>query len=55
MADVEKTLIDSVYFHARFSKPVYAAMVKKIDRKKLNNYLKRYTEIIKKQVNSLMD
>ena len=55
MADVEKTFIDSVYFHARFSRPVYAAMVKKIDRKKLNNYLKRYTEIIKKQVNSLMD
>ncbi len=54
VADVEKTLIDSVYFHARFSKPVYSAMIKRIDRKKLNNYLKRYTEIIKKQVNDLM-
>lgn len=54
MADVEKTLIDSVYFHARFSKQVYIAMAKKINRRKLDNYLKHYTEIIKSQVNSLI-
>ncbi|MFI5412843.1 MAG: hypothetical protein ACHQX1_03040 [Candidatus Micrarchaeales archaeon] len=54
MADIEKTLIDSVYFHARFSKQVYAAMAKKINRRKLNNYLKHYSEIIKKQINNLL-
>lgn len=54
MADVEKTLIDSVYFHARFSKQVYIAMARKINRRKLDNYLEHYTEIIKSQVNGLI-
>lgn len=50
MADMEKTLIDSIYFRSRFSKSVYAAMSKRIDRKKLGRYLKRYDAIVKKQV-----
>lgn len=54
IADVEKTLIDSVYFHSRFSKQVYVKMAKKISKRKLNNYLKCYSKIIKKQVNDLI-
>ena len=54
MADIEKTLIDSVYFHSRFNKGVYAAMAKKIDRKKLTRYLKLYNNVIKKQVDNLL-
>jgi len=38
--DIEKTVIDSIYFHARFSKNVYAKIVGRIDHKKLNHYLK---------------
>lgn len=55
MADVEKTLIDSVYLHSRFSKQVYVAMAKKISKKKLDSYLKHYSRIIKKQVNNLIN
>lgn len=55
MADIEKTLIDSVYFHSRFNKEVYAAMSKRIDRKKLTHYLKHYSSIIKKQVGDLLE
>lgn len=54
MADIEKTLIDSVYFHSSFNKEVYAAMAKKIDRKKLTRYLKLYNNVIKKQVDDLL-
>ena len=42
MADIEKTLIDSVYFHTIFSKEVYANMSRKIDKKKLDMYLRSY-------------
>ncbi len=55
MADIEKTLIDSAYFHARFSKAVYAAMKKKIDRKKLDIYLKRYSAIVRRQVAGILE
>ncbi len=54
MADIEKTLIDSVYFHSRFNKGVYVAIAEKIDRKRLARYLKHYNNIIKKQVSDLL-
>jgi predicted transcriptional regulator of viral defense system len=50
MADMEKTLVDSVYFHSRFSLEVYSEMAKRIDRKRLDSYLRRYSGIVKKQV-----
>ncbi len=54
MADIEKTLIDSVYFRSRFGKEVYAEMVKKIDKKRLARYLGHYSGIVKKQVDALL-
>ncbi len=54
MADIEKTLIDSVYFHTRFSRDVYLKMAKRIDAAKLNSYLKQYSGIVKKQVNGYL-
>ena len=54
MADIEKTLIDSVYFHSHFSRDVYSEIVKRIDRKRLDGYLKRYSKIVKKQVNNVI-
>jgi predicted transcriptional regulator of viral defense system len=54
MADIEKTLIDSVYFHSRFDKEVYAKMAKRIDKKRLARYLKSYDGIINRQVGNLL-
>ncbi|MCL5419729.1 MAG: hypothetical protein M1354_02520 [Candidatus Marsarchaeota archaeon] len=54
MADIEKTLIDSIYFHSLFDKEVYSAMVGKLDRKRLARYLRNYSNIIKKQVDYLL-
>ena len=54
IADIEKTVIDSIYFHARFSKDVYAKIVGRVDHKKLNHYLKSYSKIIRKQVDDLL-
>lgn len=44
IADIEKTFIDSVYFHTIFGKEVYANMSRKIDKKKLDMYLRNYDE-----------
>ncbi|MDE1861272.1 MAG: hypothetical protein KGH72_06180, partial [Candidatus Micrarchaeota archaeon] len=55
MADIEKTLIDSVYFHTPFSTQVYAAITKKIDKRRLNSYLKKYSLIVKKEVYNVID
>ncbi len=55
MADIEKTLIDSVYFHVRFDKKVYSSIADRIDRKKLVRYLNVYSGIVKAQVNGLAD
>ncbi len=52
MADIEKTLIDSIYFHSRFSKSVYASIAERVDKKRLESYLKHYSGIIRQQVRS---
>ena len=41
-SDVEKTLIDMLYFRENISKDVLNCILKKIDTKKLGDYLKRY-------------
>ena len=50
ISDIEKTLIDSVYFNAGFSSEIYRNLARKIDRKKLQGYLKRYSAIVRKRV-----
>lgn len=55
MADIEKTMIDSVYFHSRFSKDVYVSMAKRIDRVKMKGYLRHYSGIVNSQVNGLLN
>ncbi len=49
MASIEKTLIDSVYFHERFSNEVMAAIMKRIDRKVLADYLKVYPLVFRQR------
>ncbi len=51
IADVEKTFIDSVYFHDYFNKVVCSKIAKKVNIKRLHEYLKSYSDIVKKQVN----
>ena len=54
VSDIEKTLIDSIYFHARFSDDVYAAIAKKVDGKRLRAYLAHYGSVMKKQVSTAL-
>ncbi len=50
VSDVEKTFIDFVYFKEPLSKAVLTEMKKRINKRKLNDYLKRCTKHLKKQV-----
>lgn len=54
MADIEKTLIDSVYFRALFNREVYERMVGKIDVGKLGRYLERCPRIVRSRVEALV-
>jgi len=54
VSDVEKTLIDFVYFRAPLSKAVLDEMRKRIDRKKLEEYLRRCPERVRKKVRDLL-
>jgi len=48
-SDIEKTFIDLIYFRQKLSKEVLKEFKKKIDRKKLNSYLKFYPKKFKKK------
>ncbi|MBI3859141.1 MAG: hypothetical protein HY296_02715 [Thaumarchaeota archaeon] len=50
VSDVEKTLIDLVYFRASPGQEAIEALKKRVDRRKLNTYLREYTEGFGKQV-----
>jgi len=41
-SDIEKTLIDLVYFNEKINKDVLNNILKLIDKKRLNTYLKKY-------------
>ena len=49
-SDVEKTFIDMIYFKENLSKEVLINFKKKIDKIKLNNYLKRYSKEFRKKL-----
>jgi predicted transcriptional regulator of viral defense system len=55
VSDVEKTLIDFVYFKEPLDKEVLKEIKRKVDKKKINNYLKRYPERIRKSVLRLLE
>lgn len=54
-SDIEKTLIDLVYFKEKPNKEVTRNIIKKINTKKLNSYLKVYPKWIKKRIISTMN
>lgn len=47
-SDVEKTLIDMLYFRENLSKEALKRILKKMDTKKFGDYLKRYPEKLQK-------
>jgi predicted transcriptional regulator of viral defense system len=55
VSDVEKTLIDFVYFKINIPGDVLDEISKKLDRNKLNEYLKRTDERLRKKINELSD
>ena len=53
-SDIEKTLIDMVYFKQKIDKEVLTSIKKVIDKKKLNKYLKKYPKRFNKIFDSLI-
>ena len=53
-SDIEKTFIDMVYFKEELSREALKNLSRKLNKKKLNNYLKHYPESIKKQILTLI-
>ncbi len=54
ISDVEKTLIDFVYFEEPLQKEVLEEIKKRLDKKKLIKYLKRCSPWLKKRVKNLI-
>ena len=54
-SDIEKTLIDLVYFKQPIDKETIRNFKKKIDGKKLNSYLKEYPKEIRKKVLDILN
>lgn len=53
-SDIEKTFIDMVYFNEKISGEAKKNILKRIDRKKLNSYLKKYPQKFRKRVLSYL-
>lgn len=51
-SDIEKTFIDMVYFNENIDDNTIKNFKKKIDKNKLKKYLKDYSQIMQKRVNS---
>jgi len=54
-SDVEKTFIDMIYFKQYLDKETKTNIIKKLNRKKLNSYLKTYPNKFRKKVLSLLN
>ncbi|MEK6890683.1 MAG: hypothetical protein AABX03_00945 [Nanoarchaeota archaeon] len=53
-SDIEKTFIDLIYFKQRVDEDTLKTIKSKINKTKLNLYLKKYPKIINKKVNNLL-
>ncbi|MCL4399172.1 hypothetical protein M1293_01500 [Candidatus Parvarchaeota archaeon] len=54
VSDIEKTLIDFVYFKLNLPGDILKKMIKRIDGKKMNEYLKNTNKYTKSKVNELL-
>ncbi|MEM4034956.1 MAG: hypothetical protein QW257_03445, partial [Candidatus Micrarchaeaceae archaeon] len=55
VSDAEKTLIDFVYFRKTLSEQTYRDIIKRIDKKKLDQYLEQYNYKIAKTVRRIIE
>lgn len=55
VSDLEKTLIDFIYFREHLEKEVLSDLKRKIDRKKLEKYLKVYPKKFRENVNRTLN
>src|SRR3989344_1348359 len=53
-SDIEKTLIDMIYFKEKIDGKTLRAIKNKINRKKLDTYLKKYSKRIVNELNDLL-
>lgn len=54
-SDIEKTFIDMIYFKQYLDKETKEEFIKRIDKKKLNSYLKVYPKRFRKRVLNLLN
>ena len=54
VSDIEKTVIDMVYFKVGISDELWPEILAAIDRKRLDGYLKRYNKRFQENVNRLL-
>lgn len=55
VSDIEKTFLDMIYFNQPLDKELYKVFKKRINRKKLNTYLKKYNLKVKNKVYELIN
>lgn len=54
-SDIEKTLLDLIYFKEKVAQETLENIKSRINRKKFDDYLKRYPEKFKKKVLNMLD
>ena len=54
-SDIEKTLIDMVYFKEKIDKEVIKNLIKKVQRKKMDKYLKQYPLRIRNRMLKILE
>jgi len=54
VSDAEKTLIDFIYFKEHLPKPAFEELMARIDKKKLDSYLKKCNPRTRKQVREFL-
>ena len=54
-SDIEKTFIDMIYFKQHLDKETKEEFIKRLDKKKLNSYLKYYPKRFRKMVLKLLN
>jgi predicted transcriptional regulator of viral defense system len=54
-SDIEKTFIDMIYFDEKFSDDVLSNIIKAIDKKNLEGYLKKYPERFRNKVKVVLN
>ena len=53
-SDIEKTFIDMIYFRQPLDKEIILEFKKRIDKKKLKDYLKKYPKKFKVKINNIL-